>query len=111
MGISSTKLVISIIGCFTKGAEAMNTYHSIYDVLKVKGAQWKTEANTSITHDVEKLILELEPYVNNSKNASHMSFLLKDLLEVLSIDFKCQEDRKSASMLLIEEIMQAQSTT
>ncbi|WEM45125.1 hypothetical protein PTW35_18705 (plasmid) [Photobacterium sp. DA100] len=85
----------------------MNTYHSIYDVLKVKGAQWKNEANSSITSDIEKLIFDLEPYVSNSKNASHMSFLLKDLLEVLSIDFKCQEDQKSASLLLIEEILQA----
>ncbi|MGR5063678.1 hypothetical protein [Photobacterium sp. DNB22_13_2] len=85
----------------------MNTYNSINDVLKVKGAQWKNDATTSIANDVEKLILDLEPYVSDSKNASHMSFLLKDLLEVLSIDFKCQEDQKSASLLLIEEIMQA----
>ncbi|MDV5168112.1 hypothetical protein [Photobacterium rosenbergii] len=85
----------------------MNTYDSIYDVLQVKGAQWKNDATGTITHDIEKLIFELEPYVSGSKNASHMSFLLKDLLEVLSIDFKCQEDQKSASLLLIEEILQA----
>ncbi|MCQ1058650.1 hypothetical protein LRP52_14280 [Photobacterium sp. ZSDE20] len=85
----------------------MNTYNSINDVLKVKGAQWKNDATNSIANDIEKLILAIEPYVNGSKNASHMSFLLKDLLEVLSIDFKCQEDQKSASLLLIEEIMQA----
>lgn len=85
----------------------MNTYDSIYDVLKVKGAQWKNDAAGSISNDVERLILDLEPYVTDSKSASHMSFLLKDLLEVLSIDFKCQEDQKSASLLLIEEIMHA----
>ncbi|MGF1735163.1 hypothetical protein [Photobacterium satsumensis] len=105
--VSSTKLVISIISSFTKGAEAMNTYDSIYGVLKVKGAQWKNDAAGSISNDVERLILDLEPYVTDSKSASHMSFLLKDLLEVLSIDFKCQEDQKSASLLLIEEIMHA----
>lgn len=105
--VSSTKLVISIISSFTKGAKAMNTYDSIYGVLKVKGAQWKNDAAGSISNDVERLILDLEPYVTDSKSASHMSFLLKDLLEVLSIDFKCQEDQKSASLLLIEEIMHA----
>ncbi|PSW19856.1 hypothetical protein C9I98_10355 [Photobacterium sanctipauli] len=85
----------------------MNTCHSIYHAVKEKGAHWKSDTPSAITKDVEKLILDLEPYTQDDSEASHLAFLLKDLLEVLSIDFSSAADQQSASMLLIDEITQA----
>ena len=86
----------------------MNKCQAIFNIVeKIKAAHWKTDTSTAIANDVEKLIIDLEPFKDEDKTVSHLSFLLKDLLEVLSIDYISAEDQRSASILLIDEITAA----
>ncbi|MBY5945066.1 hypothetical protein [Photobacterium rosenbergii] len=86
----------------------MNKCQSIFNIVdKIKKSHWKNDTSNAIANDVEKLIIDLEPYKDEDKTISHLSFLLKDLLEVLSIDYISAEDQRSASILLIDEITAA----
>ncbi|OAN11339.1 hypothetical protein A3K86_20530 [Photobacterium jeanii] len=82
----------------------MKDYELICDRIRAKKAQWHNIKASLLMSDVEGLIMDIEPYSNADRNASHISFLLKDLLEVLSIDFKSSAEKECAFKCLVNEI-------